>query len=287
MARAVAVKVYAEGLTLDVPSCSRNFARNVTAAQEPRTVLIFYAFARELAHFRRRLEARSALTSDGLRGLRGRLGGSELTLIATGMGTARARQAVRRALEVFPGTNLIISAGVVGALSEGLGPGDLVVADRLMLRGKESASVAHILPLDPGQVRAAEQALRAAGLRFATGAILTASGVLADGAAKRVAKEQSGAIAVDMESAVLGLEAAAHGISFVCVRAVLDAVDDEIPAAELGGADGQVRPLAAASFLVRHPATLLKLPLLIRNLSRATASLAEALDALTRDRTPR
>ncbi|MFI5353836.1 MAG: hypothetical protein ACHQZS_12855 [Candidatus Binatales bacterium] len=259
----------------------------MTAAQEPGRLLIFYAFARELAHFRRRLEARSALTSEGLRGLRGRLGGADLTLIATGIGTARARQTARRALEVFPGTNLIISAGVAGALSEGLRPGDLVLADRLMLGGQESSCVAHILPLEPEQVRAAEHALRAAGLRFTTGAMLTASRVLVDGAAKRVAKEQSGAIAVDMESAVLGLETAAHGIPFVCVRAVLDAVDDEVPAAELGGADGRVRPLAATTFLIRHPATLLKLPRLMRNLSRATASLAEALDALTRHRTPR
>jgi adenosylhomocysteine nucleosidase len=287
MARTVAVKVYAEGLTLDGTPYSRNFARNVTAAQEPSTLLIFYAFARELAHFRRRLEARSALEVEGLHGLHGRLGEADLTLIATGMGTTRARETARRALEAFPGTKLVISAGVAGALSEGLRPGDLVVADRLMLGGRESSSAAHILPLDPGQVRAAEQALRAAGLRFATGAMLTAGRVLADGAAKRVAKEQSGAIAVDMESAVLGLEAAAHGMPFVCVRAVLDAIDDEIPAAELGGADGQVRPLAAASFLVRHPATLLKLPRLMRNLSRATASLADALDALARHRTPR
>jgi adenosylhomocysteine nucleosidase len=245
-------------------------------------MLIFYAFARELAHFRRRLENRSALEAEGLHGLRGRLGGSDLTLIATGMGTTRARQTARRALEVFPGTKLVISAGVAGALSEGLRPGDLVLADRLLLGGKESSRADHILPLEPEQVRAAEHALRAAGLRFTTGAMLTAGRILADGAAKRVAKEQSGAIAVDMESAVLGLEAAAQGMPFVCVRAVLDAVDDEIPAAELGGADGRVRPLAATSFLVRHPATLLKLPRLMRNLSRATAALADALEAIAR-----
>ena len=267
---------------LDEAICSRNFARNVIAAQEPSTLVIFYAFARELAHFRRRLEARSALETEGLRGLRGRMGGAELTLIATGIGAKRARETARRALEVFPRAKMVISAGVAGALSEGLRPGDLVLADRLLLGSSESSSIAHLLPLDLEQVRAAEHALRAAGLRFATGAMLTAGRVLADGAAKRAAKEQSGAIAVDMESAVIGLEAAARGIPFVCVRAVLDTIDDEIPAAELGGADGRVRPLAATTFLMRHPATILKLPRLMRNLSRATASLADALDALAR-----
>ena len=85
------MKAWGARRALDEAIRTRNFARNVTAAQEPSTLLIFYAFARELAHFRRRLEARSALEAEGLRGLRGRLGGAELMLIATGMGTTRAR----------------------------------------------------------------------------------------------------------------------------------------------------------------------------------------------------
>ncbi len=277
------MKAWGARRALDEAFRTRKFARNVTAAQEPSRILIFYAFARELAHFKRRLEARSALETNGLHGLRGRIGKAELRLIATGMGATRARQTAHRALEIFSGTKLIISAGVAGALSEGLRPGDVVLADRLLLGGKESFRADHILALDPVPVRAAEYAMREAKVRFATGAMLTANRVLSDSAAKRLAKEQSGAIAVDMESAVLGLEAAARGIPFVCVRAVLDAVDDEIPAAELGGADGRVRPLAATAFLVRHPATILKLPRLMRNLSRATARLAEALDAITRN----
>lgn len=245
-------------------------------------VLIFYAFARELAHFRRRLESRSALQGEGLHGFRARLGSTELVLIATGMGTMRARQAARRAMPLFPGAKLAISTGVAGALSEGLRPGDLVLADRLLLGGKESCTPDHILPIVEERIGAAERALRAAGLSFTTGALLTTGRVLATGAAKRIAKEQSGAIAVDMESAALGLEAAAYGIPFVCVRAVLDAVDDEIPAAELGGPDGRVNPIAATKFLMSHPATILKLPRLMLNLSRATASLADALEALAR-----
>ncbi len=245
-------------------------------------VLIFYAFARELAHFRRRLESRSTLESEGLHGFRARLGSTELALIATGMGTMRARQAARRAMPLFPMARLVISTGVAGALSEGLRPGDLVLADRLLLGGKESCVPDHILPIAGDRLGDAERVLRAAGLRFTTGALLTTGRVLATRAAKRLAKEQSGAVAVDMESAALGLEAAAHGIPFVCVRAVLDAADDEIPAAELGGMDGRVNPLAATKFLMRYPATILKLPRLMLNLSRATARLADALEVLVK-----
>lgn len=284
MQTARTITLCAERLTLDEPPRSRNFARNVSVAQEPPGLLIFYAFARELAHFRRKLENRSAISIDGLRGFHGRINGVELALVATGIGAMRAHIIARRALDAFPSAKMVISVGVAGALSEGLKPGDLVLADRMMLAGKDRSSVDCILPLVAEQVRSAERSLRSAGVRFATGAMLTANKILANGAAKRVAKEQSGAIAVDMESAALGLEAAARALPFICIRAVLDAVDDEIPAAELGGEDGQVRPLAATSFLIRHPGTILKLPKLMRNLSRATAALAKALEALAQNR---
>jgi len=208
------------------------------------------------------------------------MNGADLALVATGIGATHARDSARRALDTFPGVKMVISTGVAGALSEGLRAGDLVMIDRLILGGGESSSADQIVPLDASRVRVAEQTLRSAGLRFATGAMLTATKLLADSLAKRRAKEQSGAIAVDMESAVLALEAGARGIPFVCVRSVLDAIDDEIPAMEVDAAGGEVRPLDAAGFLLRHPAALLKLPLLMRNLSRATASLAQALEAL-------
>ena len=44
-----------------------------------------------------------------------------------------------------------------------------------------------------------------------------------------------------------------------------------------------MRPLAATSFLVRNPGTLLKLPRMMRNLSRATAAIADALTAIAHE----
>jgi len=107
--------------------------------------------------------------------------------------------------------------------------------------------------------------------------------VLATGAEKRRAKKSTGAIAVDMETAAIAAEAAARGIPFVAIRAVLDAVDDEVVGAAMADQDGNVRPLAATSYLLRNPAALLKLPRMIRNLSRATAAIADALTAIAHD----
>jgi len=43
---------------------------------------------------------------------------------------------------------------------------------------------------------------------------------------------------------------------------------------------GRVKPLAAASYLVRNPGAVLKLPWMIRNLALATRALADAIEAL-------
>jgi len=253
----------------------------MSTSDEKVKVLVFYAFGREMSRLKKRLEDREPLRIDGLAGVRGRLNGVDIALVPTGIGSLRARQCARKAFKVFTGCALTISGGVAGALSEGLAAGDLVIADRLLLGGKEDSRADHILELPRSEVTETEDALRDAGLSFSTGALLTSSRVLDTADAKRRAKSESGAIAVDMESAGLGLEAAAHGRRFSCVRAVLDEVDDPVPA-ELADESGRVRPVAATSFFMRHPATILKIPRLMRNLSRATGSLADAIESLTK-----
>ncbi len=244
-------------------------------------ILVFYALAREMKGLKRRLAARRRIASDGLSGFAGRLDSVELILLATGVGGMRARQCARRAFSVYRDAELALSCGLAGALSEGLSAGDLVLADHLLLGGKEDNFPDHILEPPRHQLEIAERALRGAGLTFATGALLTASRVLDGAVAKRAAKAQSGAVAVDMESAVIGLEAAAHGVPFVCVRAVFDEIDDPVPSG-MTDDSGHVRASAAMGFVWKNPGFLLGVPRLVRNLSKAVRSIADAVEAIGR-----
>ena len=244
-------------------------------------ILIFYAFAREAAAFKRRLESRTALGIDGLRGFRGRLGAVEIIGVATGLGIRRAADTARRAMQSLS-PDLVIATGLAGALSDELRPGDLVLADRLILDGEDTESAQRTIAIPPADLARFRAALEADRLAFSTGSILTAARILKDGAAKRGAGARTGALAVDMESAAIAAEAHRLGLRFACVRAVLDTVDEEIVGAELAGPDGEVRPLAAASFVLRNPAALVGLARLMRSLNRATAALAAALEALSR-----
>lgn len=267
---------------LDLHASPDDFARRLKLAQAD-VILIFYALARELNALRRRIGGRAPLKLEGLRGFVAELGGERIIAVATGIGQRCAQETARQALEQVAGITMVISTGVAGGLSEGLRAGDLVLAERIVWGADEQTSdPARILGLRPEQVRKAERALKAAGLKFSTGVLLTSRRVLATAVEKRHAKRHTGAIAVDMESAVLAAEAISRDLPFACVRAVMDTVDDELVGPPVD-AQGRVRPLAAASYLVRNPAVMLKLPRMIHNLAAASRSLAAAIEAISRD----
>ena len=246
-------------------------------------IVLFYAFAREIAPFKRRLRNRAPLALDGLHGFRAEIGGKKFTVVGHGIGRSRASETARRTFDLIPDAELVIGTGVVGALSSGLRPGDLVLGDRALTTQADGQVAEQVTAVGDAHIGAVGRALGLAGLAYSTGAILTSHRVLVTGAEKRRAKESTGAIAVDMETAAIAAEAAARGIPFVAIRAVLDEVDDEIAGAAMADRDGNVRPLAATSYLLRNPATMLKLPRMIRNLRRATSAIADALTAIAHD----
>ncbi|MGH7926100.1 MAG: hypothetical protein ACREQH_16075 [Candidatus Binatus sp.] len=246
-------------------------------------ILLFYAFAREIAPFRRRLRDRAPLALDGLHGFRAEIGGKEFAVVGHGIGHQRATDTARRAFDLIPEAELVIGTGVVGALSSGLKPGDLVLSDRvLMIRG-DGQVAEQVTAVGDAHIQAAGRSLALAGIAHSIGAILTSHRMLATGAEKRSAKESTGAIAVDMETAAIAAETAARGLPFVAIRAVLDEIDEEVVGAAMADEDGNVRPLAATSYLLRNPGTMLKLPGMMRNLSRATVAIADALTAIAHD----
>ncbi len=245
-------------------------------------ILLFYAFEREIAPFKRRVRDRTPLALDGLHGFRAQIGSKDFAIVGHGIGQQRATETARRAFDSMPQAELAIGTGVAGALSRGLKPGDLVLSDRILMIHADGQPASPETVVSASHVRAIGHSLASAGIAYSTGAILTSNRVFTV-AEKRGAKESTGAIAVDMESAALASEAAVRGLPFVAIRAVLDEVDDEVVGAEMADEDGDVSPLAATAYLLRNPATVLKLPRMIRNLSRATAALADALSAIAHD----
>jgi adenosylhomocysteine nucleosidase len=248
-------------------------------------ILVFYALRREVGGMRRRIAGRSSL-SNGLRGFKGRLGAEEIIAVATGIGVGRAHAAARQALHTFSRPRMVISTGVAGALVPALKAGELVIADRMLLveeqdGGVQDASFNEVVRISADTLQIAQAALQRAGMAFATGALLTMHRVMTGAAARNAAHARSGALAVDMESAVIAMEAESAGAPFVCVRAIMDEFDDEIPGAELPDESGRVAPLKAAAYFLKNPASLALIPGVLKKLNRATGSIAAAVAAIS------
>jgi adenosylhomocysteine nucleosidase len=243
-------------------------------------ILIFCAFGAELQPLRALVRAEKALGINGLEGCYGTIGITGVALAASGIGMRRAQASARRALEEIRGVDVIILTGVAGALADNLEIGDVIMADRLMTRDGDNDQPARTIEVPRDHFAAYSSALDAAGIRYARGGLLTVRHPLVTHAQKRLAGEHTGAIAVDMETAVIAFEASARGIPFVAMRTIMDKVEHDLAAAGLADENGDVRPLKAAATLMRNPAMVAGVVRLMRNLRRATRAMALAIEAV-------
>jgi 4-hydroxy-3-methylbut-2-enyl diphosphate reductase len=149
------------------------------------------------------------------------------TVERTGMGPRRSRSSVAR-LQAGPAHWAAVAVtGVAGALVEGMAPGDLVVADRVIdTAGREIARLA-TAPLLARALRRTRRPVHV-GTVVSTGAI-----VRGDAARRDLAR--LGAIAVDMESA--SLLGRPWGVPAAVVRTVSDRPGQELvsPSTVTGG----------------------------------------------------
>jgi adenosylhomocysteine nucleosidase len=184
------------------------------------------------------------LSGVGLEARRGRLDGRDVVVAAAGVGKVRAAGTATLLVERL-GCRALVLSGVAGGLSASLGPGDLVIADRVIDvdygRLTDTGRLVYqpgVLPLpgerpDPGYllpaavVERVRLRLAATGLAATLGTVLTGDAFLAS---SRVRDEMAAcwsALAIEMEgSAVCGV-AERFGVPWLVVRALSDRAGDE------------------------------------------------------------
>jgi 4-hydroxy-3-methylbut-2-enyl diphosphate reductase len=163
-----------------------------------------------------------------------RRGVPDACVVRCGMGAERAG-AMAPALARVP-AGAVAVAGFCGAVTAGLRPGDVVVADEV--RGPEGVIACASAPL--------VAALGTLGIRRVRVGPVACADRLVRGAA-RSAPARDGALAADMESAWLA--PAAAGRPFAVLRVVLDTPERELhrPLATLAGAVSAWRALRRAA----------------------------------------
>ncbi|HWE04513.1 MAG TPA: hypothetical protein VG326_19060 [Tepidisphaeraceae bacterium] len=150
----------------------------------------------------------------------------------------------------------IIMAGLAGALDPSLRVGDVVLDD---------------CPADYHPLT-----------QFRAGKIVASPTVIATPAQKRALFEQTGALAVDMESAIARAAATEMNVPFVSIRAISDAADESLNPAILKMVDafGKPRPMSLALTLLRRPTLIPGLIRLGKSSNFAARNLATAVYAI-------
>ncbi len=193
-----------------------------------------------------------------------RLGQLGCSFQITGPGPEAARAGARRLLE--QGVRLLLSWGSAGALDD-LAPGTVHVPDRV-----RSASGVEMF-LDASFSELLAQHFEPIG-PVHRGLLFSAAQPIRSASDKRALRGQTGAVAVDMETHAIAVEAAARGAAAAALRVIVDAQDMPLPPAALAALDGpSIRIDRLLASLIRQPQQIPALVALARASGRARAGL--------------
>ena len=236
--------------------------------------------------------------------------------VATIIGAGRAEQlAADLEAAIAAKATRILSFGVAGGLFPELRAGDLIVADGLrdgavrrrcdpIWRSAMSRRLQRF-PLGAGQGDAVSPTpepqsegavLRLAGDgrwratphvrgRFGTIDIVGADAPVIDVKGKAALFVASGAVAVDMESAIVARVAQRHNVPFAILRVIADPASRSLPSSALGatGQDGEIDVADLLAGLIANPGQLLALARLAVEARRAFSVLKRARATLGAD----
>ena len=145
-------------------------------------------------------------------------------LIVSGMGRERAKQAAHRLVE--ENVDRLISFGSAGALSPELKPGDLVQPEEVRAAERK-------YPVNTCLSEPAKQRLGRQDIAVRNGPMACADKEIATTDAKQELFRQTGAVAVDMESAGMLDAAEQEGLAVSVLRVITDSADMALPPAVL------------------------------------------------------
>jgi adenosylhomocysteine nucleosidase len=191
------------------------------------------------------------------------------------VGAGDRRRTVAVVEEAASRAECLVSFGIAGGLAPGLKAGDIVLSTEVIDEDSRWLSSERLRP------QISDLALE---LGAFEGPVLGARMVVATKADKKHAWQQTGAIAVDLESVVVARAAAALGIPFVVLRAIADPASRELPPAALLPLSGDGRPVLGQvlASVLRRPQQLPTLWGVAREARQALQALVGPAHALNR-----
>jgi adenosylhomocysteine nucleosidase len=182
---------------------------------DDRAIGVVFALSQESSCFVDRLSDVSTIHAQGFVVHHGWLNNQRVVVVNSGPGSAAAAR-VTDALIVAHRPKLVISTGFAGGLAKGLEKGHIVIADSV--QREQGPRLLIDLTID----RSPQPAMH-------IGPTVTVDRIVATARGKQQLYEQTGAIAVDMESAAVADTCRTYATPFMAIRIVSDSVQDELP----------------------------------------------------------
>lgn len=178
----------------------------------------------------------------------------------SGMGALRATQAATWLAARYP-LRALVSVGFAGGLHADLDTGHGLLVTTLQ-EASCASSAPHPIQPDARLSHIAAMALAQAALVGHSGGLVSVPEVMALATAKQHLGQQSGALAVDMESYSLGQVARQCQLPFLTLRVIFDPVNEDMtfPVSQCMTAAGTLRAAALGAYLMRQPRFLTHLP---------------------------
>ena len=147
------------------------------------------------------------------------------------------------------GVDGLISWGCAAALSSDLNPGDLVIPEQILSEQRLAFST------DKAWLQHLRQCLLPEKLTLTTGSLAESSRIVADSGEKQLTYRQTGAVALDMESAAVIKAAQQANIPCLAIRAIVDPAGMDLPRAVVQSlnAQGRTELPKLLRFLLTHP----------------------------------
>jgi adenosylhomocysteine nucleosidase len=225
-------------------------------------ITVLFALPEEARPFHKRLQSFPA--------------SAHVSSTCSGAGTSAAALDADYVAEVAAPGDIILICGFAGGLASGLAPGSLIVAASVTdsLSGENFTADSELLQ--------AAESVSLSGLSVRRGTLITGDRVLITAGEKRSFAEQTGGMAVDMETAGAARVAQQYGVPWLAIRAITDGVEDEMPLdfntlADRSGNIPRGRILLAA---LTHPWKIPALIQLGKRSALAAENLAVFLEAL-------
>jgi len=199
-----------------------------------------------------------------------------ILLSYAGAGPINAERATQ--LLINKGVNCLISWGCAAALSKQLKPGDLVIPEQVL-------SEANIVYKTDKMWLQHFQSLLAGKRVLSTGTLTESSRIIALNSDKHYIYQQTGADALDMESAAIFKSGQNAGLPCLAVRAIVDPVSMDLPHAVVNSlnSQGRIELKKLLQFLLTHPweiPALIKLGLHFNAAGKSLKIVANQIDEI-------